>query len=111
VFTVQPDEGFDLHFEVKAPGEPLQLKTKRVRYRYSEEAVPLPEAYETLLLDVMAGDQTLFVRADEVEWAWRIYAPALDPPPGSVRFYPAGAWGPPGTDSLLEWPDPTLLYK
>jgi glucose-6-phosphate 1-dehydrogenase len=111
VFTVQPDEGFDLHFEVKAPGEPLQLKTKRLRYRYSEEAVPLPEAYETLLLDIMAGDQTLFVRADEVEWAWRIYAPALDPPPGSVRFYPAGAWGPPGTDQVMEWPDPTLLYK
>ena len=111
VFTVQPDEGFDLHFEVKAPGEPLQLKTKRLRYRYSEEAVPLPEAYETLLLDVMAGDQTLFVRADEVEWAWRIYAPALDPPPGSVRFYSAGTWGPPGTDRVMEWPDPTLLYR
>jgi glucose-6-phosphate 1-dehydrogenase len=111
VFTVQPDEGFDLHFEVKAPGEPLQLKTKRLRYRYSEEAVTLPEAYETLLLDIMSGDQTLFVRADEVEWAWRIYAPALDPPPDSVRFYPAGSWGPPGTERLLEWPDPTLLYK
>jgi glucose-6-phosphate 1-dehydrogenase len=111
VFTVQPDEGFDLHFEVKAPGEPLQLKTKRLRYRYSEELVSLPDAYETLLLDIMAGDQTLFVRADEVEWAWRIYAPALDPPPGRVRFYPAGTWGPPGTERLLEWPDPALLYK
>jgi glucose-6-phosphate 1-dehydrogenase len=111
VFTVQPDEGFDLHFEVKAPGEPLQLKTKRLRYRYSDESVSLPEAYETLLLDIMAGDQTLFVRADEVEWAWRIYAPALDPPPENVLFYPAGAWGPSGTDRLLEWPHPALLYK
>jgi glucose-6-phosphate 1-dehydrogenase len=111
VFTVQPDEGFDLHFEVKAPGEPLQLKTKRLRYRYSEESVTLPEAYETLLLDIMGGDQTLFVRADEVEWAWRIYAPALDPSPGRILSYPAGTWGPPGTDRLLEWPDPTLLYR
>jgi len=111
VFTVQPDEGFDLHFEVKAPGEPLQLKTKRLRYRYSEEAVSLPEAYETLLLDIMAGDQTLFVRADEVEWAWRIYAPALDPLPARVLPYPAGAWGPPGSEQLMEWPDPTLLYR
>jgi glucose-6-phosphate 1-dehydrogenase len=111
VFTVQPDEGFDLHFEVKAPGEPLQLKTKRLRYRYSEESTSLPEAYETLLLDIMAGDQTLFVRADEVEWAWRIYAPALDPPPPSVLTYPAGTWGPPGMDRLLEWPDPTVLYR
>jgi glucose-6-phosphate 1-dehydrogenase len=110
VFTVQPDEGFDLHFEVKTPGEPLHLKTKSLRYRYAEEATTLPEAYETLLLDIMAGDQTLFVRADEVEWAWRIYAAALDPPAARVLFYPAGTWGPPGTSQMLEWPDPTLLY-
>jgi glucose-6-phosphate 1-dehydrogenase len=111
VFTVQPDEGFDLHFEVKAPGEPLQLKTKSLKYRYAEGFAPLPDAYETLLLDVMAGDQTLFVRADEVEWAWRLYAPALDPPPPKVRPYAAGAWGPPGTAAFMEWPDPTLLYR
>ena len=110
IFTVQPDEGFDLHFEVKTPGEPLQLKTKHLRYRYAEEAVTLPEAYETLLLDIMAGDQTLFVRADEVEWAWRIYAPSLDPPAERVLPYPAGTLGPAGTKSMLEWPDPVLLY-
>jgi len=111
VFTVQPDEGFDLHFEVKAPGEPLQLRTQRLRYRYAEGFAPLPDAYETLLLDIMAGDQTLFVRADEVEWAWRLYALALDPPPSMVRPYPAGAWGPPEAAALMEWPDPTLLYR
>jgi glucose-6-phosphate 1-dehydrogenase len=111
VFTVQPDEGFDLQFEVKAPGEPLHLETKSLRYRYAEGFGPLPEAYETLLLDIMVGDQTLFVRADEVEWAWRIYAPALDPPPENVRPYPAGDWGPPGTAAFMEWPDPTLLYR
>ncbi|MCK9374694.1 MAG: glucose-6-phosphate dehydrogenase [Syntrophobacterales bacterium] len=111
VFTVQPDEGFDLKFEVKAPGEPLEFKTQRLRYRYAEEFAPLPEAYETLLLDIMAGDQTLFVRADEVEWAWRIYAPALDPPPAAVLPYPAGAWGPARAESCMEWPDPALLYR
>jgi glucose-6-phosphate 1-dehydrogenase len=111
VFTVQPDEGFDLHFEVKAPGEPLQLKTQSLRYRYAEAFAPLPDAYETLLLDIMAGDQTLFVRADEVEWAWRIYAAALDPPPPAVRPYPAGAWGPPEAAACMEWPDPTLFYR
>jgi glucose-6-phosphate 1-dehydrogenase len=111
VFTVQPDEGFDLHFEVKAPGEPLQLKTKSLRYRYAEGFASLPDAYDTLLLDIMAGDQTLFVRADEVEWAWRLYAPALDPPPPAVRPYTAGTWGPPGTAAFMEWPDPTLLYR
>jgi glucose-6-phosphate 1-dehydrogenase len=111
VFTVQPDEGFDLHFEVKAPGEPLQLKTQRLRYRYAEGFAPLPDAYDTLLLDIMAGDQTLFVRADEVEWAWRLYAPALDPAPSLVRPYPAGAWGPAEAAALMEWPDPTKLYR
>jgi glucose-6-phosphate 1-dehydrogenase len=111
VFTVQPDEGFDLHFEVKAPGEPLQFKTQSLRYRYAEGFAPLPDAYDTLLLDIMAGDQTLFVRADEVEWAWRIYAQALDPPAAAVRPYPAGAWGPPGAEAFMEWPDPTLLYR
>ncbi len=110
VFTVQPDEGFDLHFEVKTPGEPLKLKTQSLRHRYAEGLAPLPEAYETLLLDIMAGDQTLFVRADEVEWAWRLYAPALDPAAAQVLTYAAGAWGPREAAAVMEWPDPTLLY-
>jgi len=50
----------------------------------------------------MAGDQTLFVRADEVEWAWRPYAPALGPPPSMVRPYPAGAWGPAEAAAAME---------
>jgi glucose-6-phosphate 1-dehydrogenase len=60
-------------------------------------------------MTTMAGDQTLFVRADEVEWAWRLYAP--DPPPSRVRPYPAGAWGPAEAAALMKWPDPTLLYR
>ena len=111
VFTLQPDEGFDLHFQVKAPGEPLDLKTQRLRYRYAEAFGPLPDAYETLLLDVMAGDQTLFVRADEAEAAWRIYAPLLAEPPSPPLFYPAGSFGPPAAARLMEWPDPALLYR
>jgi glucose-6-phosphate 1-dehydrogenase len=110
VFTLQPDEGFDLRFQVKAPGEPLSLKTQRLRYRYAEAFEPLPEAYETLLLDIMAGDQTLFVRADEVEWAWRIYDPVLQDRP-ATQLYAAGTWGPEAAGALLELPDPTVLYK
>jgi glucose-6-phosphate 1-dehydrogenase len=110
VFTLQPDEGFDLHFQVKAPVEPLELKTQRLRYRYAEAFGPLPDAYETLLVDVMAGDQTLFVRADEAEAAWRIYAPLLAEPPATL-FYPAGTFGPREAARLMEWPDPALLYR
>jgi len=110
VFTLQPDEGFDLLFEVKKPGEPLSLRTQRLRYRYSEAFEPLPDAYETLLLDLMAGDQTLFVRADEVELAWRIYGRVLEEAPTTL-FYPAGIWGPPAAERFMEWPDPTVLYR
>jgi glucose-6-phosphate 1-dehydrogenase len=61
-------------------------------------------------VDVMAGDQTLFVRADEVEWAWRIYARVLAEPPPTL-VYPAGAWGPLAAERFMEWPDPTLLHR
>ena len=104
VFTIQPDEGFDLYFEVKAPGTPLQLDTQKLSFRYAEAFGPLPDAYETLLLDVLIGDQTLFVRADEVEEAWRIYNPILEKPP-EAHPYPAGAWGPPEAARLLDWQD------
>jgi glucose-6-phosphate 1-dehydrogenase len=110
VFTVQPDEGFDLHLEVKVPGEPLALKTQHLHYRFAEGFPPLADAYETLLLDIMAGDQTLFVRADEVEWAWRVYGPVLDNPPPTL-FYPAGAFGPQAALALMEWPDPIRLFR
>jgi glucose-6-phosphate 1-dehydrogenase len=104
VFTIQPDEGFDLYFEVKAPGTPLKLNTQKLSFRYAEAFGPLPDAYETLLLDVLIGDQTLFVRADEVEEAWRIYNPILGTPP-EAHPYPAGAWGPPEAARLLDWQD------
>jgi glucose-6-phosphate 1-dehydrogenase len=74
VITLQPDEGFDLHFQVKSPGQPTSLKTQQLQFRYQDTFGSLPDAYETLLLDVIAGDQTLFVRADETEEAWRLYS-------------------------------------
>ena len=111
VFTIQPDEGFDLHFEVKMPGMPLDLKTQRLRFRYSEAFAPLADAYQTLLLDIMNGDQTLFVRTDEVEGAWRLYAPLLKKGAIPIQPYPAGTWGPPEAKKFMEWPDPTWLTK
>jgi glucose-6-phosphate 1-dehydrogenase len=101
VITIQPDEGFELGFEVKAPGQGIALQTQRLQFRYAESFSPLPEAYETLLMDVLNGDQTLFVRADEVEAAWNFYAPVLEQPP-PVEFYAAGTWGPPAAARLLQ---------
>ncbi|MCZ6766485.1 MAG: glucose-6-phosphate dehydrogenase, partial [bacterium] len=73
VITLQPNEGFDLSFEVKEPGEPVAVKTQHLDFRYEDAFAPLPDAYETLLLDIMTGDQTLFVRSDEVESSWELF--------------------------------------
>ena len=98
--TLQPNEGFDLHFEVKEPRMPLRLAPQTLRFRYDEAFGDLPEAYETLLGDILQGDQTLFVHADEVIDSWRIYTPILeDRPP--VHAYAPGSSGP-------EWPSPAV---
>ena len=97
--TLQPDEGFELAFEIKRPGHAIDLETHRLHFLYSEAFGPLEDAYQTLLVDLMRGDPTLFVRADEVEAAWRVYAPILERPP-PLRRYPAGSWGPKEADRL-----------
>jgi glucose-6-phosphate 1-dehydrogenase len=100
VITIQPDEGFDLHFEVKTPGQPLAMQRRQLRFRYAEAFRPLPDAYETLLMDVLEGDQTLFVHEDEVAGAWRLYTPLLSEEL-PVRPYAAGTWGPPEARALI----------
>ncbi|MCI4328266.1 MAG: glucose-6-phosphate dehydrogenase (NADP(+)), partial [Thermoplasmata archaeon] len=98
---VQPDEGFEIAFEVKVPGREIRVQTQRMKFHYADVFGELPDGYETLLIDVMLGDPTLFVRADEVEESWRLYAPILEHPP-AVVFYPAGTWGPPEAETLVE---------
>ncbi len=90
---IQPDEGFDLRFEIKKPGDAVELQSQSLHFRYSDVFEPLPEAYETLLLDVLKGDPTLFVRDDWVEDSWSLYTPVLEHPP-EVHPYFAGSWGP-----------------
>jgi glucose-6-phosphate 1-dehydrogenase len=100
--TLQPNEGFNLAFQVKIPGgEGLHLHTQEMRFRYADTFGVLPEAYQTLLLDVMRGDHTLFVRNDEVEAAWKVCEPMID---GSneVHSYAAGSWGPTRADALVK---------
>ena len=104
---VQPDEGILLRFGAKVPGQGLQIRTVNMDFRYgSSFAVDSPDAYETLLLDAMIGDASLFTRDDEVERAWAILDPILDAwsagQGGPLHFYGAGSWGPPAADELLE---------
>ena len=92
--TLQPNEGFAIYLDIKKPGSPLNLERIPLRFGYEHHfGTVLPDAYQTLLLDVLEGDQTLFVHADEVEASWRIYAPLLEAPP-PVYPYAAGTWGP-----------------
>ena len=100
VVTLQPDEGFDICFEVKQPGESIQLQTERLHFRYAEAFAPIPDAYQTLLRDMLLGDQTLFVRADWTERSWSLYTPILGQAPEPFS-YEAGTWGPPAADELL----------
>jgi len=100
VLTLQPNEGFCLYFDVKVPGEPFRLKRLPLHFNYAEVFEQLPEAYQTLVLDILTGDQTLFVHAEEVEAAWAVYAPLLANE-HELYPYPAGSWGP-GEASRLE---------
>ncbi|MBD3314153.1 MAG: glucose-6-phosphate dehydrogenase [Chitinivibrionales bacterium] len=101
VIQLQPDEGFDLRFDVKAPETPLSLRRQSLRFRYEEAFGELPEAYKTLLVDIVNGDQTLFVRTDEVEQSWKLYTPLLENRGGVAPYHP-GTWGPVKADRLLE---------
>jgi len=91
---IQPDEGLSLNIISKLPGAPLRLAPVRVDFR---NVTASPEAYETLLRDIMSGDQTLFMRRDTVEAAWRFVENILDAWSTSMTApfpYAAGSWGP-----------------
>lgn len=101
VMTLQPDEGFALYFDVKVPGSSqFRLETLPLKFRYSDSFTELPDAYHTLIVDVLTGDQTLFVHSDEVEASWQLYTPILEAqiPPVS---YESGSSGPKEADDLL----------
>lgn len=98
--ALQPNEGFNLSFEVKTPEQGLQVVTKEMKFRYADAFGPLPEAYLTLLQDVTRGDRTLFVRADEIEAAWGLYDSLIKRPP-PLHEYAAGTWGPRAADELI----------
>jgi glucose-6-phosphate 1-dehydrogenase len=104
---IQPDEGILLRFGAKVPGQGLQIRTVNMDFRYgSSFAVDSPDAYETLLLDAMIGDPSLFTRDDEVERAWEILDNILQAwaagDGGPLHFYSAGTWGPPAADELMQ---------
>jgi len=104
---IQPDEGFSLGINSKVPGPHVQIYPVKMDFHYgSTFGGTSPEAYERLLLDVIAGDATLFMRRDAVEAAWQWVMPILDRWAKSGRdglaTYPAGDWGPQAGEALIE---------
>ncbi|HSC26198.1 MAG TPA: glucose-6-phosphate dehydrogenase [Vicinamibacterales bacterium] len=106
VINVQPDEGISVRFEAKLPGTRMQLAPVMMNFRYASAfGTGVPEAYETLLLDAMLGDPTLFARHDFVEASWALISPIherwLREKPAEIPQYEAGEWGPAKADALM----------
>jgi glucose-6-phosphate 1-dehydrogenase len=106
ILRVQPDEGIALEFAAKRPGPTVKLSTVSMDFAYKTFFKMEPNTgYETLLLDCMIGDATLFQRADNVEAGWRAVQPILDAwantRPKDFPNYVAGGTGPAAADELL----------
>jgi glucose-6-phosphate 1-dehydrogenase len=110
---IQPDEGILLRFAAKVPGLGLDVRSVNMDFTYGSSFLrDAPEAYETLILDAMLGDASLFTRADEVEAAWGIVSPLRrlwqrwdadkTDTDGDIQPYEAGTWGPAAADRLME---------
>lgn len=118
VIQLNPEEGIVLKFMAKEPGAQLRLSPVDMRFSYKEAFTStIPAAYETLLLDVMRGDATLFMPAEQVESAWRLIMPILkvwqENPAADFPNYTAGSWGPESAEMLIasdgkSWLTPTL---
>ena len=118
VLQIQPAEAISLSFQAKRPGSKICMSTLTMNFNYkSVFLVEMPEAYQRLLLDCMAGDQTLFARYDGVEVGWRLLTPLLEtwekedsipqvPAEGGGPYiYPAGSESFAEADKLIESDD------
>ena len=107
---LQPDEGVHLKFQVKVPGQGLEMETMDMAFHYDSgfQEESIPEAYERLLQDALAGDASLFIRKDHIEEAWNIVDPLLEAwsdgrstSDAPLHTYKPGSWGPTAGDELL----------
>jgi glucose-6-phosphate 1-dehydrogenase len=105
VIRMQPEETVDLYLLAKQPGDVMQLRPVRLNLDFAETfRTRRLEAYERLLMDVMRGNLTLFVRRDEQEAAWTWVEPIMEAWQASgerPKTYTAGTWGPASSNTLL----------
>jgi len=107
IISIQPELEIGLIFESKVPGLHMKLLPVEMDFMYKDNySQSLPEAYEALLLDVLEGEAASFMRADQIETAWKIVMPILNAwqksPRKELKFYEAGTWGPPAANALLK---------
>ena len=108
VMRIQPNEGISLSFGAKQPGQQMRAIRVDMDFSYQDAfGADTPAAYETLLLDAMRGDATLFTRRDEVEAEWRIITPIEEAwaqlPPPQFPNYAAGSEGPETANKMIEY--------
>ena len=107
IISIQPDMDIRLRFQGKRPGQTMSLNPVDMIFSYKDAygAGHEPEAYETLLLDVMEGNATQFMRADQVEAAWKVVMPIIEAwearPPVDFPNYAPNSWGPEDAEALI----------
>lgn len=102
--SIQPQMDIRLRFQSKVPGPNMLLQPVDMTFHYAAEK-DQPEAYETLLEDVIEGNATLFMRADQIEAAWQIITPIMEvwqaKPAVDFPNYAPGSWGPEDAEALI----------
>ncbi|KAF3977861.1 MAG: glucose-6-phosphate dehydrogenase [Methylococcales symbiont of Iophon sp. n. MRB-2018] len=102
---IQPEECFRVEMTVKEPGLEMKTRVTSLDASYRQEGEHHTDAYEDLLLDVIEGDSSLFLRSDEVEYAWKIVDPVIQQWAQEREFietYPAGTWGPEASRAIFD---------
>ena len=110
LLSIQPDESMRMEIHVKQPGLDMDTRMMQMNASFLKTDEQTLDAYETLLLDVIEGDRSLFLRFDEVEWAWRVVDPILKHWAVEREYiptYPAGSWGPADANRLFDSDDQT----
>jgi glucose-6-phosphate 1-dehydrogenase len=106
VLSLQPAESMELEIHARQPGLGMHTRMIKMNAGFRGGGERPIEAYEALLLEIMRGNPTNFIRFDEVEWAWRVVEPILEywsQERDRIQSYPAGTWGPDAANRLFEW--------
>lgn len=108
LLSIQPEESMRMEIHVKQPGLDMNTRVMQMNASFLKTNEQTLDAYETLLLDVIEGDRSLFIRFDEAEWAWRVIDPILKfwtVEREYIPTYPAGSWGPTEANRLFDSDD------